>query len=104
MPETFANVLPFCVVGYALSTPLAIAVGLAVRTTLNPESYSTLIVNGVFDSISAGILIYTALVELVAHDFLFGPKMRSAPLEVVFAAIGYMMLGAMLMAVLGKWA
>ncbi|KAF2161691.1 hypothetical protein M409DRAFT_58778 [Zasmidium cellare ATCC 36951] len=91
-------------IGYALSTPIAIAIGLGVRTTFNPESQTTLIVNGVFDSISAGILIYTSLVELVAHDFLFSPKMRAAPLKVVYASIGFMMLGAGLMALLGKWA
>lgn len=91
-------------IGYALSTPLAIAIGLGVRTTFNPESQTTLIVNGVFDSMSAGILIYTSLVELVAHDFLFSPKMRAAPLKVVCSAIGYMIVGAGLMALLGKWA
>lgn len=90
--------------GYALSTPVAIAIGLGVRTTFNPESQTTLIVNGVFDSISAGILIYTSLVELVAHDFLFSPKMRAAPLSVVISAIAWMALGAGLMALLGKWA
>lgn len=74
-------------VGYALSTPLAIAIGLGVRTKFNTESQTTLVINGVFDSISAGILIYTSLVELVAHDFLFSPSMRAAPLKVVFAAI-----------------
>jgi zinc transporter 1/2/3 len=37
---------------------------------------STLIVNGVFDSISAGILIYVGLVELMAHEFMFTPSIR----------------------------
>jgi solute carrier family 39 (zinc transporter), member 1/2/3 len=42
---------------YALSTPVAIAAGLGVRASFSPGSQTTLIVNGVFDSISAGILI-----------------------------------------------
>lgn len=51
--------------GYALSTPIAIAIGLGVRETFAPGSRNFLVVNGVFDSLSAGILIYTGLVELM---------------------------------------
>jgi zinc transporter 1/2/3 len=58
-------------IGYGLSTPIAIAIGLGVRTTFDPNSQTTLIVNGVFDSLSAGILIYTGLVEVMAHEFIF---------------------------------
>jgi zinc transporter 1/2/3 len=89
---------------YGCSTPIAIAVGLGVRRTYPPGSQTTLIVNGVFDSISAGILIYTGLVELMAHEFMFSNSMRKAQLKVVLAAFGLMCLGAGLMALLGKWA
>lgn len=89
---------------YGFSTPIAIAVGLGVRKTYPPESATTLIVNGVFDSISAGILIYTGLVELMAHEFMFSNVMRKAQLKVVLGAFGMMCLGAGLMALLGKWA
>jgi solute carrier family 39 (zinc transporter), member 1/2/3 len=91
-------------VAYGFSTPIAIAVGLGVRKTYPPGSQTTLIVNGVFDSISAGILIYTGLVELMAHEFMFSNAMRKATLKVVLAAFGLMCLGAGLMALLGKWA
>ena len=80
--------------GYALSTPIAIAVGLAVRDTYAPGSQPALIVNGVFDSISAGILIYTGLVELMAHEFMFSEFMRRAPMKTVGSAFAYMCLGA----------
>ncbi|KAL4979658.1 Zinc/iron permease [Aspergillus desertorum] len=90
--------------GFAISTPIAIAIGLGVRQSYPPEGYTTLIVNGVFDSISAGILIYTALVELMAHEFMFSTSMRKAPLKNVLAAFGLLCLGALLMALLGKWA
>ncbi|MCJ1279084.1 hypothetical protein MMC21_006906 [Puttea exsequens] len=90
--------------GYGLSTPLAIAAGLGVRKTYLPGSQTALIVNGVFDSISAGILIYTGLVELMAHEFMFSAFMRRAPLRVVMRAFGWMGAGAGLMALLGKWA
>lgn len=90
--------------GYALSTPIAIAVGLGVRTTFVPGSSTTLIVNGVFDSISAGILVYTGLIELMGHDFLFSNHMQTAPFREVLSAFGVMCAGAGLMALLGKWA
>ena len=90
--------------GYGLSTPLAIAIGLGVRKTYPPGSQTTLIVNGVFDSISAGILIYTGLVELMAHEFMFSTAMRKAKAGMLLSAFGLMCLGAGLMALLGKWA
>ena len=91
-------------VAYGLSTPIAIAIGLGVRKSYPPEGYTTLIVNGVFDSISAGILIYTALVELMAHEFMFSASMRQAPIHEVLAAFFFLCLGGLLMALLGKWA
>ncbi|KAJ9133999.1 Zinc-regulated transporter 2 [Pleurostoma richardsiae] len=89
---------------YAISTPLAIAIGLGVRTTLKPGSLTTMMVNGVFDSISAGILIYTGLVELMAHEFMFNTEMRKSSLGMTLAAFACMCLGAGLMALLGEWA
>jgi len=89
---------------YGVSTPLAIGIGLGVRKSYPPESQTTLIVNGVFDSISAGILIYTGLIELMAHEFMFSQGMRRANIRTVLAAFGVMCLGAALMALLGKWA
>lgn len=89
---------------YGLSTPIAIAIGLGVRHTYPPESQTTLIVNGIFDSISAGILIYTGLVELMAHEFMFSRSMQRAHIRTVLFAFLMMCLGAGLMALLGKWA
>jgi zinc transporter 1/2/3 len=89
---------------YGLTTPVAIAVGLGVRETFSPGSVTTLIVNGVFDSISAGILIYTGLVELMAHEFMFNQEMRKSSIGMMLSAFGCMALGAGLMALLGKWA
>ena len=79
---------------YGLSTPIALAVGLGIRKTYTPGSQTALTVNGVFDSISAGILIYTGLVELMAHEFMFSNVMRKASTKVVLSAFGLMCLGA----------
>ena len=81
-------------VTYGLATPIAIAIGLGLRNAYAPDSQTALIVNGVFDSISAGILIYTGLVELMAHEFMFSQFMRKARLRTVVSAFGMMCLGA----------
>ena len=81
-------------ISYGLSTPIAIAIGLGLRTTYAPGSQTALIVNGVFDSISAGILIYTGLVELMAHEFMFSQLMRRANIKTLMSAFGMMCLGA----------
>ncbi|KIY69507.1 ZIP-like iron-zinc transporter [Cylindrobasidium torrendii FP15055 ss-10] len=89
---------------YGITTPVGIAAGLGVRTTYNPGSTTASIVSGVLDAISAGILLYTGLVELLAHEFLFSKEMMKASNGQLCYAIGCMMLGCGLMALLGKWA
>ncbi|CAG8648548.1 25074_t:CDS:2, partial [Cetraspora pellucida] len=56
---------------YGTTTPIGILIGLLIRNSYNPNSDTALIVQGVFDSISAGILLYAALVELIANDFIY---------------------------------
>ncbi|KAI8626114.1 ZIP zinc/iron transport family [Xylariaceae sp. FL1651] len=89
---------------YALSTPVSIAVGLGIRESLQPSSPSATLINGVFDAISAGILIYTGLVELLAHEFLFNTHMQKAGLKTQLFALGCVALGTGLMSVLAVWA
>ena len=89
---------------YALSTPVAIAVGLGVKGGLAADPTKSLIVNGIFDSISAGILMYTALVELLAHEFMFNPEMHNAPFSTQMYAYACVATGCGLMSLLAKWA
>ncbi|ODV84398.1 hypothetical protein CANARDRAFT_8751 [[Candida] arabinofermentans NRRL YB-2248] len=90
---------------YSLTTPIAIGIGLGVRNSFPPNSRTALITNGVFDSISAGILIYTGIVELMAREFLFGDEFKGEyKFRNMMAAYGTMSTGAGLMALLGKWA
>ena len=88
---------------YGLTTPIAIAIGLGLRTTYNSGSYTANVVSGVLDSMSAGILIYTGLVELLARDFLFNPYRTRDGKQLTFMMVS-VFLGAGLMALLGKWA
>lgn len=88
---------------YGLTTPIAISIGLGLRNTYNPGSNTANIVSGVFDSISAGILIYTGLVELLARDFLFDPG-RTNDRRTLGFMVFCTLMGGGLMALLGKWA
>ncbi|KAH6603523.1 membrane zinc transporter [Trichoderma cornu-damae] len=86
---------------FAISTPIGTAAGIAAR----PNNANTQkLVNGIFDSISAGILMYTGLVELLAHEFMFNPHMRKAPLKIQLFAFGCVAFGVAVMALLAKWA
>jgi zinc transporter 1/2/3 len=89
--------------GYGLTTPIAIAAGLGVRTTYNAGSFTANVISGVLDSISAGILIYTGLVELLARDFLFNPDLTREKRRLTFMVV-CVFIGAGVMALLGKWA
>ncbi|KAL2126527.1 hypothetical protein VTI74DRAFT_750 [Chaetomium olivicolor] len=89
---------------YAVSTPFAIGMGLVARKELALEAATSKVVNGVFDAISGGILMYTGLVELVAHEFMFNPEMRKAGLGMQLFAYGCIVVGVGLMALLAKWA
>ncbi|KAJ5936620.1 hypothetical protein N7466_003070 [Penicillium verhagenii] len=88
---------------YGLTTPISIAIGLGVRTTYNSGSFTANVVSGVLDSVSAGILIYTGLVELLARDFLFDPHRTQDDKRLAFMVCS-LFLGAGIMALLGKWA
>ena len=91
--------------GFTLTTPIAIAIGIGVRHSYAPGSRTALIANGCFDAISAGILIYTGLVELMAHEFLYSDNFKGENgLKKMLWAFFTMCWGAGLMALLGKWA
>lgn len=90
---------------FTLTSPIAVAVGIGVRHSWIPGSRRALIANGVFDSISSGILIYTGLVELMAHEFLYSNQFKGPDgLKKMLSAYLIMCCGAALMALLGKWA
>ncbi|VVT56558.1 uncharacterized protein SAPINGB_P005150 [Magnusiomyces paraingens] len=91
-------------IAYGFTTPIAIAIGLGVRESYPPGSSRALITNGIFDAISAGILLYVGLVELVGNEFMHNDEVRKGSTKMVIFAYFCMMAGAGLMALLGRWA
>ncbi|GME96906.1 unnamed protein product [Ambrosiozyma monospora] len=95
----------FLCLGYGLTTPIAIGIGLGVRETYLPGSRTALIVNGVCDSISAGVLIYSGMVELMAHEFFFNDEFKVQDgFKKLLYAFATLLLGAGIMSALARWA
>lgn len=103
-PTTRPSWIPYtCCIIYGLVTPISIAIGLGVRTTYMSNSFNANIIQGVLNAISAGILIYNGLVELLARDFIFA-KDRTKDLTKLTFNVVVTIIGAGVMALLGKWA
>ncbi|XP_072959974.1 zinc transporter 7-like [Typha angustifolia] len=87
---------------FAVTTPTGIAVGAAVASFYNANSPRALVVEGLLDSVSAGILIYMALVDLIAADFLNTSLSCNTKLQA--ASYAALLLGALAMSALAIWA
>ncbi|XP_022759090.1 zinc transporter 8-like [Durio zibethinus] len=87
---------------FSLTTPVGIAIGIGISNIYDENSPTALIVEGIFDSASAGILIYMALVDLLAADFM-NPKLQNNGTLQVGASV-CLLLGSGLMSLLAIWA
>ncbi|XP_029120609.1 zinc transporter 8 isoform X2 [Elaeis guineensis] len=87
---------------FSLTTPVGIAIGFGISTVYNENSPTALIVEGCLNSVAAGILIYMALVDLLAEDFM-NPRVQSKG-KLQFWINVSLLIGAGLMSLLAKWA
>ncbi|KAK1304262.1 Zinc transporter 5 [Acorus calamus] len=87
---------------FSLTTPVGIAIGIGIASNYNENSPTALIVEGILNSLSAGILIYMALVDLLAADFSSARMRNNGKLQL--GAHVFLLLGAGLMSLLAKWA
>ncbi|EOX93206.1 Zinc transporter 5 precursor [Theobroma cacao] len=78
---------------FSLTTPVGIAIGIGISSMYHESSPKALIVEGIFNEASAGILIYMALVDLLAADFM-NPKLQNN---------GMLQVGAVLLFFLVSW-
>ncbi|TIA72434.1 hypothetical protein E3P92_02317 [Wallemia ichthyophaga] len=85
---------------FSLITPIGIAIGIGVHESYSPNSKSALLALGILNGLSAGVLIYAALVELIANDWFKSPEMRSSGVFKTCLGITMLLLGSLLMAVL----
>ncbi|XVE94301.1 hypothetical protein REPUB_Repub01dG0269300 [Reevesia pubescens] len=87
---------------FSLTTPIGIAFGMGISKIYNDNSPKALLVEGIFNSLSAGILIYMSLVNLLAADFM-NPRMQSN-IKLQLGSNLSLLLGATCMSLLAKWA
>ncbi|KAI4353016.1 hypothetical protein L6164_001994 [Bauhinia variegata] len=87
---------------FSLTTPAGIAIVLGISNVYDKNSPTALVVEGILNAASAGILIYMALVDLLAADFM-NPRMQNSIMLQMLANVS-LLLGAGLASLLAKWA
>eukprot|EP00727_Mastigamoeba_balamuthi_P000779 m51a1_g10699 putative zinc transporter chloroplastic-like (382) ;mRNA; f:152292-153501 len=87
---------------FTLATPIGTAIGLGMSIHSDPDSRESKLTQGVFDSVSGGILIYMALVDMVSEEFQAGGEGKKTPMRL--AMLLALVVGAGLMAIVGIWA
>ncbi|XP_042455418.1 fe(2+) transport protein 2-like [Zingiber officinale] len=87
---------------FSTTTPFGIALGIGLSNVYRDNSPTALIVVGVLNASSAGLLNYMALVDLLAADFM-GPKLQGSVRLQMWAFLA-VLLGAGGMSLMAKWA
>lgn len=92
------------VLAYGTTTPIGQAIGLIVQRSYDPHSEAGLLMVGIMNAVSSGLLVFAGLVQLLAEDFLSDKSYEilkgSRRWHAFIAVIG----GATLMALVGAWA
>lgn len=94
---------------FAFVTPIGMAIGIGVLQKFNGNDRSTLLAIGTLDALSAGILVWTGVVEMWAADWMTGShghKAELADADMLTVGLGVfgLVAGMVLMSFLGKWA
>lgn len=90
------------IIFFCLTTPIGIAIGIGISSVYNENSPTALIVEGILNSGAAGILIYMALVDLLAADFMNPNVQNNGTLQITVTVA--LLAGAGFMSLLAKWA
>ena len=89
---------------YGFTTPLGQAIGIATRNLYDPSSETGLIVVGTMNAISAGLLTFASLVDLLSEDFLTDRSWRTMRGRKRIFAMSLVVFGAFCMSLIGAWA
>lgn len=88
---------------FAVTTPIGMAIGIGVLNQFNGNDPSTIVALGTLDALSAGVLLWVGLIEMLNHDWLQGGLMKASWIKVSVGFIG-LLGGMILMSYLGNWA
>jgi zinc transporter ZupT len=89
---------------YGATTPLGQALGLGLHNLYDPASATGLIMVGLTNAFSSGLLLFAGLVELLAEDFLSDRSYETLRGKLRLEACGAVAAGAFLMAAVGAFA
>ncbi|THV87489.1 Zinc/iron permease [Aureobasidium pullulans] len=89
---------------YGTTTPVGQAIGLLVHNLYDPFSQTGLLMVGIMNAISSGLLLFAGLVELLAEDFLSDESYEVLRGKKRLQACGAVVAGGLLMALVGAWA
>ncbi|CAZ84476.1 unnamed protein product [Tuber melanosporum] len=89
---------------YGTTTPIGQAIGLATRKLYDPASQTGLLMVGIMNAISSGLLLFAGLVELLAEDFLSDESYVVLTGKRRYQACGAVAAGGFGMALIGAWA
>ncbi|WVF69402.1 hypothetical protein IAT40_004179 [Kwoniella sp. CBS 6097] len=92
----------FMCLAYTIITPIGIAIGIGVHESFNENGQAELLAIGVLNSISAGILLYSGLCQLLYSEWVIG-DMRDTSNKRLIVAIVSLSLGLFAMSIIGKW-
>ncbi|KAK4198035.1 ZIP zinc transporter-domain-containing protein [Triangularia verruculosa] len=92
------------VLAYGCTTPIGQAIGLATHMLYSPQSEFGLILVGTMNAISSGLLVFAALIELLAEDFLSDDSWATLRGGKRIAACLLVLFGAICMSLVGAWA
>jgi len=89
---------------YGTTTPAGQAIGLLVHNLYDPASKEGLLMVGMTNAISSGLLLFAGLVELLAEDFLSDKSYEVLYGRKRLEACAAVVAGGLLMALVGAWA
>lgn len=89
---------------YGMTTPIGQAIGLMLHNLYDPASTTGLLMVGITNAISSGLLLFAGLVELLAEDFLSDASYASLKGRRRVEACIAVASGAVLMALVGAFA
>jgi zinc transporter 1/2/3 len=92
------------ILGFVISTPMGVAIGIGISASYSPTSLSSLWVQGILDAVAAGILIYTGLVELLTNQITHNADFHVKSGGIRGLTYSFVALGACAMAIVGIWA
>ncbi|OJJ46315.1 hypothetical protein ASPZODRAFT_133349 [Penicilliopsis zonata CBS 506.65] len=107
IPDLFAPDSPrpwLMALAYGTTTPIGQAIGLVLHNLYDPASTTGLLMVGITNAISSGLLLFAGLVELLAEDFLSESSYETLQGRRRIEACISVASGALLMAFVGAFA